>query len=159
MTWQEVLEHPSLQNLPFKIELNTKGIIEMTPVTNWHGFLQAEIAVLLSQLLPRGRCISEASIQTSDGVRVADVAWAERSFLLENRHNTPFQVAPAICVEIISPSNSKKEMQQKMYWYFEAGASEVWLCNLEGKVEFFNADGQLEQSLIAPEFPKLITLD
>ena len=109
--------------------------------------------------MPQGRCVSEASIQTSDGVRVADVIWAERSFLLENRHNTPFHTAPTICVEIISPSNSKKEMQQKMDLYFEAGATEVWLCNLKGNVEFYNVGGQLEQSLIAPEFPKIITLD
>jgi Uma2 family endonuclease len=158
MTWQEVINHPSLQDLPFKIELNARGVIEMSPATNWHGFYQTEIAILLSQQLTHGRCISEASIQTTDGVRVADVIWATREFIRQNHDQTPFLTAPQICIEIISPSNSKKEMQQKINLYLEAGASEVWLCNLEGELQFFNQKGQLEQSKLAPKFLKKIEL-
>lgn len=158
MTWQEVINHPSLQNLPFKIELNARGVIEMSPATNWHGFYQTEIVILLSQQLSHGRCISEASIQTSGGVRVADVIWATREFIKQNHDQTPFMTAPQICVEIISPSNSKKEMRQKTKWYLEAGASEVWFCTLEGNLSFCSQDGQLEQSQLAPEFPKRIEL-
>jgi Uma2 family endonuclease len=154
MTWQEVISHPSLQNLPFKIELNAKGVIEMSPATNWHGLYQTEIITTLKTLLPQGRCISEASIQTNDGVRVADVVWAEEAYIQANKHQTPFLLAPPICVEIVSPSNSKKEMQRKRKLYLEAGASEVWFCNLEGKVVFFDASGQLEQSKLAPKFPQ-----
>ena len=157
MTWQEVINHPSLQDLPFKIELNARGVIEMSPATNWHGLYQAEIAILLSQQLTRGRCISEASIQTTDGVRVADVIWATREFIQLNYQQTPFETAPAICVEITSPSNTKKEMRQKIDLYLEAGATEVWLCNLEGELRFYNEDGQLERSNMAPDFPKEIS--
>ncbi len=32
MNWQEVCEHPSLQNLPFKLELNEVGKVIMSPV-------------------------------------------------------------------------------------------------------------------------------
>ena len=35
MQWHEVCEHPSLQNLPFKIELNERGQILMSPVKVW----------------------------------------------------------------------------------------------------------------------------
>lgn len=158
MTWQEVIDHPSLKNLPFKIELNGNGVIEMSPATNWHGYYQMEIGSLLNQLLADGRSLSETSIQTSDGVRVADVIWATKTFLRSNREQTPFQSAPTICVEIISPSNTKKEIQYKTKLYLEAGATEVWTCDLEGQLSFYGADGQLEQSQLAPSFPKEITL-
>lgn len=158
MTWQEVIQHPSLQDLPFKIELNGQGIIEMSPATNWHGFYQTEIAILLTQQLTHGRCISEASIQTSNGVRVADVIWATREFLQAHFEQTPFLTAPPICVEVVSPSNSKKEMRQKTKWYLEAGAGEVWFCTLKGDLSFYSESGQLEQSIIAPNFPKRIEL-
>jgi Uma2 family endonuclease len=158
MTWQEVLSHPSLQDLPFKIELNAKGVIEMSPATNWHGLYQTEIITTLKTLLPHGRCISEASIQTSDGVRVADVIWAEEAYIQANKRQTPFLQAPALCVEIVSPSNSKKEMQYKQNLYFEAGAAEVWFCTLEGELSFFAVSRELEQSRLCPDFPKTLTI-
>ena len=34
MEWNQVLEHPSLQNIPFKIELNEWGKVVMTPASN-----------------------------------------------------------------------------------------------------------------------------
>ena len=156
MTWQEEINHPSLQDLPFKIELNVWGVIEMSPATNWHGFYQTEIATLLNQQLPEGRCMFEASIKTTDEIRVADVIWATREFIKQNHNQTPFETAPQICVEIISPS--KKEMQQKIDLYLEAGASEVWLCNLEGELKFYSQEGQLEQKGLPPEFPRRIEL-
>jgi Uma2 family endonuclease len=85
-----VISHPSLQNLPFKIELNAKGVIEMSPATNGHGLYQTEIITTLKTLLPQRRCISEASIQTNDGVRVADAVWAEDAYIQANKHQTPF---------------------------------------------------------------------
>ncbi len=36
MEWREVIEHPSLKNLPFKIETNEWGQIEMTPTSHAH---------------------------------------------------------------------------------------------------------------------------
>ncbi len=37
MTWLEVCEHRSLQNLPFKIEIDEKGRILMSPVKVYHS--------------------------------------------------------------------------------------------------------------------------
>jgi hypothetical protein len=39
--WQEVLADPTLQDLPYKIELNVWGKVEMSPASNRHGRLQA----------------------------------------------------------------------------------------------------------------------
>ena len=158
MTWQEVINHPSLQDLPFKIELNAAGVIEMSPATNWHDYYQMEIGSLLNQLLADGRSLSETSIQTTDGVRVADVIWASKVFLLTHKDQTPFQIAPPICVEITSSSNTEKEMRQKIDLYLEAGATEVWLCNLECELRFHNEDEQLEHSNMTLTFPREISL-
>ncbi len=106
MTWQEVLERKELQDLPFKIELNEKGKVEKSPATNIHGYLQSEIAGLLRDFLKRkGQVATECSVLTSEGVKVADVAWTSKEFREEFGSVTPFPYAPEICVEIISLSN------------------------------------------------------
>ncbi len=47
MLWSEVLADKSLQDLPYKIELNEWGKIEMSPATNVHSFYQVEIIRIL----------------------------------------------------------------------------------------------------------------
>jgi Uma2 family endonuclease len=75
----------------------------------------------------------ECSVQTSDGVRVADVAWISNARLKKIGWVTPFPQAPEPCVEIMSPSNSWAEMHVKAGHYLEAGAEEVWVVTLDGK--------------------------
>ncbi len=157
MTWQEVLERKELQDLPFKIELNEKGKVEMSPATNKHGLLQMLIGSLLASYLESGVCISECSVLTDSGVKVADVAWLSKEFLKQYGDVTPFPIAPEICVEIISPSNSSKEILEKIGLYISAGAQEVWTCNLEGEMRFYDAEGAIVQSKLAPEFTKTVT--
>ena len=157
MTWQEVLEHKELQDLPFKIELNEKGKVEMSPATNTHGIFQMLIGPLLFEQFKSGLSISECSVLTNLGVKVADVAWASKEFLSKYARVTPFPIAPEICVEIISPSNSTKEILEKIGLYIAAGATEVWTCNLEGELRFYDSEGALLQSKLAPEFPRVIT--
>ncbi|MCE2916468.1 MAG: Uma2 family endonuclease [Rubrivivax sp.] len=132
MTWADVMANPFLKDLPFKIELNRWGRIEMSPASNQHGRIQSEIAGELSRR-PGGVVYSECSIQTTDGVRVADVAWISDERLAEMGEVTPFPRAPEICVEIMSPSNSWGEMHIKTGLYLEAGAREVWVQGVDGQ--------------------------
>ncbi|MEL6702953.1 MAG: Uma2 family endonuclease [Bacteroidota bacterium] len=152
MTWADVLTHPALQDLPFKIELNERGQILMSPASNWHGALQIEIAATLRAMLGN-RVLGECSIDTTEGVRVADVAWASPEFIAEHGYATPYTTAPELCVEVKSPSNTEAEMQEKVALYLAKGAQEVWLCDLNGRVRFFGPKGQRERSEIAPDFP------
>lgn len=159
MNWQDVLQDKSLQNLPYKIELNKQGRIEMSPATNWHAYWQYEIAGLLrEQLRGRGMGFTEASIDTPEGVKVADVAWASSQFIKQHGMATPFPKAPEICVEIISPGNTEFEIRTKTTLYFDQGALEVWLCTLEGKMMFLDVSSELETSQIATKFPKQLQL-
>lgn len=153
MDWQEVCDEPTLRNLPFKIELNRFGKVVMSPASNWRGILQMRIGRNLVEKTTGGEVISECSVETSDGIKVADVAWGSDSFLADNGTTTPYHAAPEICVEILSPSNSEEEMQLKRALYFEAGAKEVWECDEDGVMAFHIATGGAGSSSLAPGFP------
>jgi Uma2 family endonuclease len=132
MTWADVMANPYLKDLPFKIELNRWGRIEMSPASNEHGRVQVKVSNELQQR-PGGQVLVECSIATSDGVRVAEVAWVSEERLREFGAATPYPRAPEVCVEIKSPSNSWSEMYTKAALYIEAGAEEVWLQALNGE--------------------------
>lgn len=153
MNWQEVCEHPSLQDLPFKIELDELGRIIMSPVKLYHSLLQGEIEFLLRCLLKDGKALPECAIKTSKGTKVADVAWASSALLQIIKTQTEASIAPEICVEIISDSNTQKEMAEKRQLYFEAGAKEVWICDEQGIMSFYNASHPLVHSEWVPGFP------
>ncbi len=150
--WRETLENPFLKNLPFKVELNKYGKILMSPASNKHGILQYKTAEKIEDNLPNGVIIIECSILTRDGVKVADVAWASNEFMAEFGEVTPFPKSPEICVEIVSPSNSKTEMEEKTGSYLEKGALEVWIISENKTIKFYNHIGEIESSKFVKNF-------
>ncbi len=153
MQWHQVLTNPALKNLPFKIELDRLGQLLMSPASNAHGAIQADLAaVLKGKFKQRGRVYSECSIQTQDGVRVADVAWASDTFVAAHANATPFPFAPELCIEIVSPSNSKAAIAHKVQLYFAQGASEVWVVSLKRAVTFYAAGQPAERSKLVSRF-------
>ena len=160
MEWREVVEHPSLKDLPFKIETNEWGKIMMAPASYAHGVYQMEIAGLLKSLKKEGRVSTECPIETSKGTRVADVAWASAAF--HKKHGIrklALPESPEVVVEIESPSNSGAELEGKRLLYFEKGAKEFWLCDEDGNMRFFNPQGELKRSEIFGEFPVHIDIE
>jgi len=156
--WAELSADARLAKLPDRIETDRHGHILMTPPPGFlHADRQGQIMTLLIQLLPAGRTMPECPISTADGVKAVDVAWLasgraefrERPLLLTN--------APEICVEVFSPSNTASEIDEKRALYFDAGASEVWICNLDGSMSFFvRPDHQVSASPLCPAFPRII---
>ena len=146
MQWVDVLNDKTLEDLPYKIELNEWGNIEMSPATNKHSIVQSELVDLLNKKLPYGRAIVEFSIQIDKEVKVPDVVWCSKNFLKQHIKEDPCSVAPEICIEVISPSNSFAEMKRKMTLYFKAGAKEVWLVDFNGKARFFNQHDEIKKS-------------
>ena len=151
MEWSEVINDPILQDLPFKIELNKFGNILMSPASNSHGRTQMKIGTNLTQMLPNGEVISECSIQTSEGVKVADVVWASDEFINTYAYETPYPKAPEICIEIVSPSNSKAEITEKVQLYLAKGAQEVWIVYDNGNIDTFTHTGKIKKSNFAAE--------
>ena len=154
LRWAEVCRDASLRNLPYKIELNAWGKIEMSAANNRHALLRGTTAVELGRQLVNGQVLTECPVMTEIGVRVPDVAWASDDFMRINGETTPYPSAPDICVEIRSPANSDAEIAAKTKAYLAAGAQEVWVVEESGAIRYFDAGGEKPAS----GFPVVISL-
>jgi Uma2 family endonuclease len=148
MQWSDVINDPSLRDLPYKIELDALGRIVMSPASNRHGIQQAKLVRLLARMLADGEIATECSIGTHAGVKVADVVWMSAEFLRQHGDTTPYPQAPELCVEILSPSNSPAEIQDKIRLYLGYGAHEVWTVDEEGRISVFGPEGQRRVSAL-----------
>ena len=146
--WQQMLCDPMLNDIPGKLELNDWGTIELTPPNTRHAILQAFVAYELRRCRPDGTTLGECGIETDIGVRVPDVAWASSEFMDRYGAESPLPRAPELCVEVLSPTNSTIEMQEKTAAYLAEGATEVWLVALDGTVEMFDASGRIAVSAL-----------
>ena len=158
MNWQEVCADPRLHDLPYKIELNERGQILMSPVRLYHSAFQGKIIKLLIQLLQCGEAFPEFAIATEKGTKVADVVWCSDGLWQQIKHQAESSVAPEICVEVLSPANTEEEMREKRNLYFAGGAEEVWICNQNGAMQFFTAAEETAHSKRVPAFPKHIEI-
>ena len=147
--WAQIVQDRALHDLPYKIELNAWGKIEMSPASNRHALLQARLASELARQLPGGEVFTECSVLTQIGVRVPDVAWASSQFLDLHGEVTPFPLAPELCIEVVSPSNSEDEIEAKIAAYLAAGAHEVWTVLEEGTLRHFDSSGERKGSRFA----------
>lgn len=158
--WSRALRDPSLRDLPYKIETNEYGQLVMSPRKPKHSHAQSRIDVLLSKLVPRtGRGVVEFAIETSMGVKLPDVGWiSEERWSGIPDDAEASSVAPEICVEVLSKSNTRAEIDEKRSLYFERGALEVWTCAVNGDMRFYDPSGPLPASRLAPDFPDHIDL-
>ncbi len=62
-------------------------------------------------------------------------------------------MAPEICIEVLSESNTRAEIDEKRLLYFERGAQELWTCDLKGRMRFFDSSGEMSGSGLVPSFP------
>ena len=149
LRWEELCRDTSLENLPYKIELNSWGKIEMSPASYRHALLQGAMAAELGRQLTSGHVLVECALLTNIGVRVPDVAWVSDEFVRANGETTPCRSAPDICVEIRSPSNSDAEITAKTQAYLAAGAREVWVVEDSGVIRYFDSRGEKPASLFS----------
>jgi Uma2 family endonuclease len=159
--WAELVADRQLARFEGRIETDRHGhIILSPPPAPSHGSFQSEIAYLLRTLMRGGRVLTECPISTADGVKAADVAWASPDCMRELGNRVCFPRAPEVCVEVLSPSNTDAEIEEKMKLYFDAGAKEVWVCSEAGAMKFSGgpAANLLPGSQLCPDFPKAIKL-
>jgi Uma2 family endonuclease len=152
--YQALCDDPRFENLPGKIELDSWGRILMSPATPYHGVLQGRLGRRLAAL--GGETIMEAPVVTAVGLLVVDLAWASTDFVRTRNLHSPLTQAPELCIEIVSPSNSVKELREKIDAYLAAGAVEAWLAYPQTKrFEFFTKDGKAPQSNYAVDLSGL----
>ena len=148
--WRLIIEDPRLAELPFRVETNARGQIILSPHRYKHSKAQYQIARLIEEHAEQagldGDCSVEVAIATPQGLRTADVGWmaSEREADVEARYGPdafPLPVAPDVCVEVRSPSNTAEELLEKRALYLGQGAREVWIVDEAGQIAFYDADG------------------
>jgi Uma2 family endonuclease len=158
--WDELCADPFWADIDGKIETDRYGQVIMNlPAEPGHGGKQFDVGALLKEFLPAGKVIVECPISTSEGMKVADTVWVSTRRREQIAARTAFSAAPEICVEVLSPSNTRNEIEEKRRLYFEAGAKEVWICERSGRLRFFlrkNPATATGASALCPKMPARI---
>ncbi len=112
-----------------KYELVDGGLKEV-PAGYQHNVL---VALLIALLMPfaRGRgflAASSAGFRMAAGnVRSPDVSFTRKERVPGGKPSKGFEdLAPDLCIEIISPSEERADMERKVREYFASGAEQVW---------------------------------
>ena len=162
LTWEQLATtHPILpDDLHWKVETNAKNQIIMSPPPSL-GHQEAGVTILslLLTLMKGGKPVYEAGVQTSDGTKIPDIVWVSSERRARRKGSPSLPISPELCVEILSPSNTKREIEEKKALYFEGGAQEVWICDRRGKMNFYAKSGLLRKSRLCPAFPAQLTAD
>jgi Uma2 family endonuclease len=143
--WQELADDP---DSPDRYELNELGELILAPKpTNKHQ--RAAFAVargLEAQLGPEAA--TEIAVFTDRGIRVPDVVWMPAARWKGREDESPLSFVPDVCVEVLSPGNSRAEIRMKIGAYLRGGAREVVVAGRKGEVEYFGPEGKREASAL-----------
>ena len=75
--------------------------------------------------------------------------------MAQHRGEKEFSVAPDLCVEVLSPTNTRIEIAEKTAAYLAAGAKEVWIVGDDGGPEIHTSAGRVAASPLGFELPRL----
>jgi len=97
-----------------------------------HNMIRQRIATALRQYVESnnlGAVIEEMDFRLGpDTIRNPDVAYITTEHLKKiDLDRSPVEGAPALTVEVISPSNRADDMLKKTHQYLEAGSRAVWI--------------------------------
>ncbi|HLQ76311.1 MAG TPA: Uma2 family endonuclease [Terriglobia bacterium] len=139
----------------FKYEL-ADGEILMSPAGMRHSEIAVRIAVLLFEFLrdhPIGKVYSsDVGIQFPNGnVRSPDVTFVNNSKLQDGRSPKSYgELIPDLVVEVLSPSESARELGRKIGEYIENGVPLVWVVDPEREtVTIYRSLTDTEQRTVA----------
>ena len=152
--WQQLASDPLVAAIPFKVELNEKSAIEVSPPTTRHAFLQAFVSAELQRQRPDGTTFTECPVETDIGVRVPDIVWGSPEFMQRHGSETEFRAIPDLCVEVLSPTNTRAEIAEKVAAYLAAGSREVWVVADDGVPEIHTIDGRVGSSALKFDLPR-----
>lgn len=156
--WHHILDDAQLQELPYKVETNEHGQIVLSPHKPHHGILQTRISDLLRDHASRsGIRAVEFAVETAKGVKVPDVIWvSDERFAELSGEEEASPVMPEIVVEVLSEDNMEAEIAEKRRLYLDEGAEEVWTCDEDGTMRFYDANGPRDRSALVSAFPSQV---
>ena len=120
----------------------------MAPPGAEHGWLSVEVATALQNFVkPRrlGWVLSETGFhifQDPDTVRAPDAAFVAAHRFPEGRlpQNFP-RLAPDLVVEVLSPGDTRREIEEKVADWLEAGVRLVWVVRPSARTLAVHAPG------------------
>jgi len=123
-----------------KQELVKGEVVTMVAPGFEHGKIQTTMAAILWNFLRTsklGTVLTESGVITErdeDTVRGPDVSFYSKESVPLNRRVVKYpDVPPDLCVEVVSPSNTKRELRDKTKEYFAAGVKLVWIVDPEDR--------------------------
>lgn len=112
-----------------KFEL-VDGRLKEVPTRSSHDQIRFRLLMRLGPFMlgQGGVSTGQAGFRMGDGnIRVPDISFTRKARLPGGRVPDAFgDVAPDLCVEMISPSEERADMARKVREHFEAGAEQVW---------------------------------
>src|SRR3989442_4561600 len=131
LTVEEFLRLPEPMDATY--ELVEGELVTLSPGMFPHNIVRDNVLVTLRAFLAGrklGQVVAEQSFHLfGNTIRVPDVA-----FIRSGRNiatDAPIEGAPDLAVEVISPSNTPREVDQRVSDYFAAGCRRVWLVYSE----------------------------
>lgn len=133
---------------PDRYELSEFGeiILSPSPTTKHQRIVRAVARLLEAQLGPEA--VTEVAVCTERGFRVPDVVWMTPERWAGCKDQTPLETVPDVCVEVVSPGNTREEILMKVDAYLRGGARETIVVGLNGEVEHFGPNGKLDASAL-----------
>jgi Uma2 family endonuclease len=117
-----------------------EGILVEKAMGSYESLLAGEILALLRNYVKPRKL---GAVLGADGmlrlwpgqIRIPDVSFISAAKLADNalRKHRVARLAPDLAVEVLSDSNTDKEMEQKLKDYFAAGTQLVWIVDPEAK--------------------------
>ncbi|HEY6293499.1 MAG TPA: Uma2 family endonuclease [Terriglobia bacterium] len=164
LTIEDFLRLPeSVGGQDVRYELVEGELIRMSPGMLPHNQIRDRILVRLLTFVESrrlGMVVSEQAFQLSHRtVRVPDVAFLRSGRPLAT--DRPIEGAPDLAVEVVSPSNTPREIDQRISDYFAAGCRRVWVVYPDDREVYIHglagvtrrrADDPLEDPELLPGF-------
>ena len=130
LTTEDVLNLPS----GVRRELLDGVLVEMSPNNQTHGWLEGNVSgILWSYVKPR--LLGEVMTgdvgfilrRNPDTVRAPDVAFIRAERLPAERRRGFLEIMPDLAVEVVSPTDTRAEVQLKIRDWIEAGVPLIWV--------------------------------
>ncbi|MCE2399371.1 Uma2 family endonuclease [Candidatus Poribacteria bacterium] len=126
MTLEEFLES-DLEGYEY-----VKGeLIPMPPTSVEHGYISVNLSSLLHLYVREnqlGRVLSETGFRVGERVLISDIAFISTDRIpIDPSKASP--VPPDLAVEVVSPSDTLRRVEEKVFAYLEAGTQLVWVLS------------------------------
>lgn len=149
-------------------EIDEGELIVMTRPNLRHGIIQVNVAGILREHVRRhglGRVITESGFvlrRNPDTLRGPDVAFVRKERLTNVLETGWAEMGPDLAVEIVSPSDTARQIDRKVHQYLAAGTLAVWVVYPDtksvhvfepgGNARVVEVDGTLSSPAALPGF-------